>query len=227
VRPSHQLGTLAATAGRRACSLRQLIVERQPAVGAWTSADQRAIAYAVIEGANLWEGYSRAVYLSSAMGAREPSGGRVQINPASPVRSLDDAITIAVHRVDPRLRNQTGPWQPRQEPDWGSQLAICLAELGASNLPKIQRAVGLEPEALNHMRALRNFFAHKGIVSVRKARKLTTKYGLRNEPDPIDFLLSPARGKPGYEPGEVIVLRWFEVLYKAIQLTVDPIPGSP
>ena len=72
MRPSHQLGTLAATAARRAQSLQQLIVERQPAVGTWTSADQRAIAYAVIEGANLWEGYSRAIYLSSAIHAREP-----------------------------------------------------------------------------------------------------------------------------------------------------------
>jgi hypothetical protein len=202
-------------------------VERQPAVGTWTSADQRAIAYAVIEGANLWEGYCRAIYLSSAMRAREPSGGRVQINPTAPIQSLDDAITIAVHRIDRRLRNRSGPWHPTQEPDWGSQLAICLAELGASNLPKIKRAVGLEPEALNHMRALRNFFAHKGVVSARKARGLTAKYGLQNEPDPVDFLLSSPRGKPGYQPGEVIVLRWFEVLCKAIELTVQPVPGPP
>lgn len=225
MRPSLRLDTLAGTAASRALTLRQLIVERAPSVGRWSSADQRAIAYAVIEGANLWEGYCRAFYLSSALGAREPSGGRVQIKPTSPIRSIDDAITVAVHRIAPDLRNKTGPWLPREEPDWGGQLAVCFAELGASNSAKLERAVGLEPDALNHMRALRNFFAHKGYGSAKKARALTKKYGLRDEPHPVDFLLSSAKGKKGYGAGEVIVLRWFEVLYRAIRLTVEPLPS--
>jgi hypothetical protein len=227
VRPSLRLDTLAGTAARRALSLRQLVVDRAPVVGGWSSADQRAISYAVIEGANLWEGYSRAFYLSSALGAREPGGERVQIKPTIPIASVNDALTVAVHRVAPDLRNRTGPWRPQEEPNWGGQLAVCFAELGASNFPKLERAVGLEPDALNHMRALRNFFAHKGYGPAKKTKALTKKYGLRGEPHPVDFLLSSAQGKKGYAPGEVIILHWFEVLYRAIRLTVEPLPLQP
>lgn len=224
MRPSLQLGTLAGTASQRVLALRELVVERQPAVASWAAADQRAISYAVIEGANLWEGYCRAFYLSSALGAREPSGGRVKITPPRAINSMEDAVTIAVHRMDPELRGKTGPWRPQQEPIWSDQhqLATCFKELQASNLPKLERALGLEPDALNHMRTLRNFFAHKGAVSSGKTASIASRYGHHNAPHPVDFLLSSARGKAGYEPGEVIMMRWFEVLYQAIRLTIYP-----
>jgi hypothetical protein len=227
VRPSSRLDTLADTAARRALALRQVILEQAPTVQTWTSKDQRAIAYAVIEGANLWEGYCRAFYISSAFRAREVSGQRVKIGASKVIRTVNDAVTVAIHRVAPELRGRSGPWNPREEPDWSGQLAVCLAELEASNLPKLERAVGLHPEALNHMRAVRNYFAHKGSSSTVKVRNLSKKYGLPTDTHPVTFLLSTTQGRKGYRAGDIIVLRWFEVLYHAIRLTVEPTTGSP
>lgn len=228
MRPSSRLDHLADTAARRVLALRQLILDREISVHNWTPADQRVVAYSVIEAANLWEGYCRAFYISTTtLKAREISGQRVSIEPAQPIRSVDDAITIAVHRVDPGLRSRSGPWEPREEPDWSGQLGACLAEVKASNLPKLKRAVGFQPEARNDLRTFRNFFAHKGQGSAAKVNALPRKYGVKGDPLPVDFLLSSARGRSGYRPGEMILLRWFGALYRVIRLTVEPTRDSP
>jgi hypothetical protein len=227
VRPSSRLDHLADTAARRALALRQLVIDRNLAPRHWTHSDQRVVSYAVIEAANLWEGYCRAFYISSAMRARDASGRRVQISPSSPIRTIEDAITVAVHRIAPDLRSQSGPWEPRDEPDWSLQLGPCLREVGASNLPKFERAVGFRPEARNDLRTLRNFFAHKGEGTAVKVQALTGKYGVRGSPCPMDFVLSSAKGRAGYQPGEMILLRWLGALYRALRLTVEPTAGSP
>jgi hypothetical protein len=227
VRPSARLDHLADTAARRALALRQPILDQRPAPRNWTSVDLRAVTYAVIEAANLWDSYCRAFYLSSALRAREASGSRVQVSPATPIHSVEDAVTIAVHRVAPDLRSKSGPWKPRDEPDWSRQLGVCLGTLNASNLPKINRAVGFQPEARNDLRTLRNFFAHKGQGTADKVNALPEKYGVRGDPSPVDFLLSSAKGRAGYRTGEMILLRWLGALYRAIRLTVEPTKGSP
>jgi hypothetical protein len=193
----------------------------------WTAADQRALSYAIIEAANLWESYCRSFYISSALQAREASGQRVQLTYGAPIRTPDEAITAAVHRIDPSLRGTPGPYEPRDEPDWQGQLRTCLSNLGASNLPKVERAVGLLPEALNHLRTTRNYFAHKGERNAKKVRSLHSKYGLLNPVHPVELLFSPARSKKGFQTGEPVILRWFGVLYRTIRLTIDPVAGSP
>ena len=209
-------------------TLQSLIVANMPArPGGWTASSQRALSYAVIESANLWESYCRSFYLSSALRAREASGLRVQLSYATPIRTHEDALTVAIHRIDPDLRGQQGPWTPREEPDWQGQLRTCLAHLGASNLPKVERAVGLLPQALNDLRITRNYFAHKGQVSADKVRRLSTKYGFLQAPHPVELLFSPSRPKRGFQTGEPIVLRWLGALYRTIRLTVAPAPGSP
>lgn len=181
----------------------------------------------MIEAANLWEGYCRAFYISSALRAREASGQRVQVSPSTPIRSVEDAVTLAVYRMTPHLRARSGPWKPRDEPDWSRQLGPCLRELKASNLPKFERAVGFQPEARNDLRTMRNFFAHKGAGSISKVDPLLGKYGLSGELSPMDLLLSSAKGRKGYRPGEMILLRWLGALYRAIRLTTEPTKGSP
>jgi hypothetical protein len=188
----------------------------------------------VIEAENLWESYCRSFYLSSALRAREVSGQRVTLNYAAPIRTLDEALTVAVHRVDPDLRGRNGPWEPREEPDWpnAGHLRNCMSEIGASNLPKLDRALGLMPKALNDLRVARNYFAHKGKRTAVKLRDLPPgwiqqKKGRQGPVHPAEFLLSPATARKGFPAGDPVILQWLGVLFTTISLTVQPTANSP
>jgi hypothetical protein len=206
--------------------LRSLVEQHTPSrPSQWSAADERIASYVVIEAANLWEGYCRSFYLSSALRAFETPGVRVTVTFATPIRTLQDALTVAVHRIDATTRGRQGPWSPSDEPDWPNKghFRIALAHVGASNLPKVDRALGLLPSALNDLRTMRNYFAHKAERSASSVRRLPRNYRLTQVTHPMVFLFSPAPGRGAFTAGEPVLFRWLDALYRTIRLTTAPL----
>jgi hypothetical protein len=226
VRPVGSLDRLAETAARRVLKLRALSEDATPVRPTqWSAENQRVVAYVVIEAANLWQGYCRSFYLSTAMRARDASGKRVSLH-HGPIHTPNEALTIAVHTMDVRKRNRSGPWSPADEPDWPNtgHLRKVLDGIGAGNLPEVDRALNLLPGALADLRTMRNYFGHKAETSAKKAQNLPRKYGITRPLDPVAFLFTAAPTRNRFPISEPVLLRWLDALYRTIRLTVDPAP---
>jgi hypothetical protein len=184
------------------------------------------MSYVLIEAANLWEGYCRAFYISTALRARNHTGLRVALTYSDPIRSQNDAITIAVHLNDARTRTRLGPWAPRDEPDWSGPgfLSKILAHIGADNIREVDRALGLLPGALVDLRRARNYFAHKGERSARSMAGLAREYGFTAPIRPMTLLWSASPPRLGPSVADPIVLRWLDVLHRTLRLTCEPVP---
>jgi hypothetical protein len=202
--------------------LRDLVTEHTPPrPDLWSAEDQRAVSYVVIEAANLWEGYCRSFYLSTALRARDSSGQRVTLTYHRRITSVEEALTIAVHEMDPRTRTRHGPWTPGEEPDWPNtgHMRRVVRLLGASNLPKLDRALGLLPSALNDIRTVRNYFAHKAERSATSVGNLPRNYGITRRVHPVEFLFLTAPPRRGFPTVEPVLLRWLDAMYRTIRLT--------
>jgi len=176
----------------------------------------RIVAHVVIETASTWAQYCRFYYLSSALGARDATG-RPVLRPANRLGSVDAALTRAIYKFNPRLRGKTGPWDPRDEPDWTdpSVLSKAVRLVGASNAPQVARAVSANTRALRDLRTFRNFYAHRGHRSAERARELASRqYRLRNRAHPTQLLWS-------FPPGatERLLGAWLSDIRVVVELT--------
>jgi len=184
------------------------------------------MSYVLIEAANLWEGYCRAFYLSTALRARNHTGRRITLTYSQPIRSLTDAITVAVHLNDSSKRTRSGPWTLRDEPTWCNAgfLSKVLRHVGADNLGEVERAMGLLPGAMNDLRRTRNYFAHKSERSTRSVTGLAREYGFTLPLDPMTLLWSPAPRRLRPSTADPIIIRWLDVLYRTLRMTCEPVP---
>jgi hypothetical protein len=227
VRPTGRLDELSDAAACRVLRLRDIAETHRPQLPTeWSATDQQAISYVLIEAANLWEGYCRAFYLSTALRARNYTGRRVTLTYSKPIRSPTEAITVAVHLNDHRTRGRSGPWTPRDEPDWSNPgvLRKMLKHLGADNIGEVDRALGLLPGALVDLRRTRSYFAHKSERSSLSVTRLAREYGLTVPVHPVTLLWSPAPARLSPSTHDPIILRWLDVLYRTLRLTCEPVP---
>jgi hypothetical protein len=219
VRHRDRLDLLTEKAARRVIRLRLLVEEHTPqAPWAWRQEHERAVAYAVIEAANLWMTFARSHYISTALRARLRPAERVKLTFAQPIRTATDAITVAVLLIDVQKAGLPGPWAPRDEPAWQDPgvWRRLIDHLGASNLPAVDRAVGYRPKTLRSLVRVRNYFAHKSERSAKSVRKLAREYGIPRELHPMLFLLQPA---PGFR--QPVLLQWLDDLALTLWLS-DP-----
>lgn len=176
------------------------------------------MSYVVIEAANLWATFARAHYVSTALRARLAPSQRVVLGTVGPIRTVHDAVTLAVRSVDPTKVPGNRPWAPRDEPDWQnpSVWQTLIESLGASNAPAVQRAAAYRPMTLRLLPQMRNYFAHKSERAGRNARQLPRAYGQPQDMHPMMFLLQPA---PGFR--QPVALQWLDDLALTLRLS-DP-----
>jgi hypothetical protein len=208
-----RLDDLTEGAARRVIRLRMLV----STAGVPVSSDlDRALSYVVIESANLWAQFCRAFYISTALRARDAGGHRIVLPPGTPPADVNDALTLAIHRIRPRLRGKNGPWSHRDEPTWHdvSEFLKVMARLKPSNLGTIRAAVSYEPKTLSVLPTARNFYAHKGEATAVKARGIAARYGLSTRSSPSSLLCSRAPGRP-----QPLILDWLDDLRETIKLS--------
>jgi hypothetical protein len=217
VRERDRLDLLTRKAVRRVVRLRLLAEANTPVAPAeWCAHHERALSYVVIEAANLWATFARAHYVSTALRARIMPATRIELAGGLRIRTVEEALTVAVVRADQSKAGLTGPWAPRDEPNWPDPgtWQLLIADLQASNLAAVERAANYRPKTLRMLMRMRNYFAHKSARAGRSARRMPREYGYPNDLHPVLFLLQPA---PGFR--QPVLLQWLDDLALTLRLS--------
>lgn len=190
-------------------SLARVRAAVQPALLSSTSASHRrgALAVASIELLNLWNNHVRSYYLSYPIGAFADNG--VRLSTATPLRSIDAALEVAVLRFKPGAQRATYGWNSLDEPRWHDpNVFLTLANhVGASNISSLRSAYSVGTSVLGDLRAFRNYFAHRNQDTRRKLAPVFARLGLPSSVTPSEALRLPAIGRP-----LPIVVEWIDDL---------------
>jgi hypothetical protein len=118
--------------------------------------------------------------------------------PTPPLKSELDAITVAIHALDPSKRGKTGPWSPRDEPRWheAPDFRKSLSALGTTNVGNVTSALALTPASVQQLTTFRNFYAHRGRETKRKTEAIARKYLLVPDRHPTGILNDFPLGRP-------------------------------
>jgi hypothetical protein len=174
----------------------------------------RLTAYCIVETHNLWFTYSRSLYISSSLGARSASGGRVSVSKVPRPQSTQEAIGHAIRRCKfNRYKGGRQPWTWLDEPSWAkpNTLLDALDEVGASNYPTVSAALGQinSQFSLAHLGEVRNFYSHRGEDTAMRVRRIALAYAVSPSVSPTQFLHSTAATANGSR-AQPIILDWMD-----------------
>jgi hypothetical protein len=173
----------------------------------------RAVSFAVIEATNLWARYCRYFFLSCALGTKDSKGAPVR--PATGrLRSTEDAITLAIRATKLNWAHRQPPWTPRDEPDWQMPATFLRAfrALSTPNLGQVEAALSLTTDVTQRLPTFRNFYAHRGPDTGRKAVGVGTAMLIAGR-HPTQILLTPRPNRP-----VPLLLDWLHDLEALVQL---------
>jgi len=158
--------------------------------------DERRVAYAVIELQNTWCEFARCLFLTYALGGREPNGSWVN-HRLGGINRVGDAIEEASCFFNPKLRGAR-LIRRRDEPHWHPRTTLTrlVAHFGFSNAPDILTGLSVQTRLFDDLPPLRNFYSHKSGDSSRVARELARFYQVRTPRHPTDLVLSVEPGRP-------------------------------
>jgi len=179
-----------------------------------------SVTYCVIELYNLWYSFSRFLYLSAALGARDGAGVRVTVRRVAPPHTVEDALTHAI-RLRPRYQRANPPWNWTQEPRWAdtSVLLNCLSTIGASNRQQVGIGVSAPSTVFGELTPFRHFFAHRGRETLRNLIPHVRGHSISTSLRPTDALLTAAIviGIPRPQP---LLLDWVDEVINAVDLSI-------
>lgn len=154
-------------------------------------------ALCVVEMYNMWFGFSRSLYISSCLGARDGAGVRLSLARVPRPPTAQDALTHAIRRCKLhrfKAKKGTPPWQRIDEPSWASTTVLldALDEVGATNYVLVSGALSLPGAAqtISHLPDFRHFYAHRGEGTRLQAVKHAPTYALSSQLAPTALLNS-------------------------------------
>ena len=188
-----------------------LVLDGAPAI---FEEQDRRVSFVTIEAVNAWGIFCRFFYLSCALGGKDANGSRI-VSGGGSFQTTQDALTLAVHEVKPRLRSKTGPWTYRDEPTWHQidEFTRVMRALNPSNLSNVLKAVSLTTNVFQDLPTFRNFFAHRGEHTARKARSVANSYLVSTQLHPTSILVSYQPGRP-----QTILRDWLDDLRIVVEL---------
>lgn len=137
-------------------------------------------AHCVIRLFDSWSRFCRSLVVTSA-GARPVTAAAGRLPLAPGINSLTDVV--------PALRAHNPKRPPWWEPRWGraSECIAAAKSLGIPNVATVSAAIGATPSPADDIRALRNFYAHRGEPALAPARAVAARLGIvgRVHPDVI------------------------------------------
>lgn len=186
------------------CSARKQYVRmrvRVLALAGHTSEVKSTLPLLVIDGLNCWANFTRAYYLSVALGCRSRNGVRLQsgLAPRTERRAIEIAVTAAAPSNASRVP-LAGPINRRLEPAWHDPNVLIQCAQAAS-LPTAVDVVGAFspfPEPIRDWACVRNFFAHRNGHTHGAALKTLARYGVTSSGDVLLSLMQPTfrRSRP-------------------------------
>lgn len=147
------------------------------------------LAAVVLNIQSYWSNWSRAYYLSTALGTMSISGAF--FFSALELVSEHDALTVA---ITGRLRPQKPPpsvWPSSKEPQWfsPSDLSRAISDARVNTATTLGNYLNSAPIGLSHLRIVRNYYAHRNEPLWRNAVALGPSYLVGRARRPSDVLL--------------------------------------
>jgi hypothetical protein len=219
--PRRDLRRLQQSGLRRVAKLRELAAD---ANAASSQADREIrLAWTLIEMHNLWHGFCRSLFLSSALRAWDGTGKRVAIAAAPAPKSVEQAVGLAIQRVNPsRYGNGTRTrWTWFDEPKWQEPATLlnCLRAVGADNISVVTRGLTLPTRTLTDLPTFRNFYAHRNRSTASKVGAILPIYGFPRGTEISTALLSPAISGITPRP-QILLFDLIDDLASAVTLAV-------
>ncbi len=148
-----------------------------------------------IELLNTWASFSRALYFSVCLGARDTSGNKITTNPV--LRDYLDAQFHAAQRFARRPLTR-GRITHRDEPNWFDKntLITLMTDIGATNSATVVGALAYPSRVLTDLPSVRNFYGHRGEDTARKAANVARHYGMTSQTHPTNLCLTFVPGRP-------------------------------
>jgi hypothetical protein len=149
-------------------------------LGSWRGAYH--VEYCVIRLQDAWSAYMRSYVIASAIGFGQMRDGTLLTNQNGLQNEVDVLNFIRATR-----RNASADW----EPDWHvpRDIAHFAKLLALTNSAPLTAAIGVTNAPFDHLRACRNFFAHKG---PRAYGKFVRTCGAKAPLDHVCALVGPA-----------------------------------
>ncbi len=220
MRSSRDLRKLQSTGQKRVARLRS-VADTVFAPSAEEGEAERAIAYCCIELHNFWSGFSRSLYLSVVLGARDRSGDKVVCTKLGTVATLGDALWPAVKRCR-RGKSPKETWSWSDEPRWfeTSSLLDALDEVGAANYSLVSAGLsGPASGVFDSLGVFRNFFCHRNKSTAELVAVESIKFGVAPSTRPSVVLRRHARTPEGTRP-QPLLLDWIDEVRDAVELCI-------
>jgi hypothetical protein len=178
------------------------------------------VTFCTMELYNLWYAFSRALFLSSAFGARDGSGKPIALSVSPAPKSVDDALTHAIRRLRPQNRRNP-PWSWWDEPNWSKTRVLldALDAIGSANRAQVSAGLSTQTAVFDYLFLVRHFYAHRGRETRQALHALAVSYSLPPALHPSQALLLPARLNGTIRP-QPVLLDWIDDVRNSISLVV-------
>lgn len=169
-------------------------------IGLDPSEQERLAGYYSVELSNAWDGFGRCFCVSILLGTRG-STGREAAKKAATCRTEDEALRQIFQSRNPHIpvpRRLTH----RDDPDWYDiDVLLKLASaLSFTNEAQVRIAAGFPTQPMKSLRAVRNYYAHKGQSTLGKLRLAARPLGFITiaRPSAVLFAKGPVTHMYGY-----------------------------
>ena len=187
------------------------------------AAVESAMAFVVIELDNLWSNIARCLFLSTAFGARDGSGNRLELAKVNKAESINEALTHAIRgcRGGGYRPRGAGQWSWHDEPSWWKtkNLLAALNEIGASNYQQVSAAMSIAPITFAHLRPFRNFYAHRSQRTRAEVVRCLRRLQFPTNHTATRALTSPLVQKGVVRP-QPVILDWLDDVRNTIVFLV-------
>jgi hypothetical protein len=153
------------------------------------------LALVVINIQSYWSNWSRAFYLSAALGAVSASGSA--LSSTLGLVSEHDALTVAIKGSLHPTRSTPMQWPSSSEPLWYSPAALSrsISHARINSAGALAIFLNSAPLGLSHLRVMRNYYAHRSEFLRREALAIGPTYlvGRARRPSEILLFVEPTR----------------------------------
>lgn len=186
------------------------------------SADaERAIAYCCVELHNFWTIFSRSLYLSVVLGARDRYGRQVVCANYTGDATISEALWPAVRRCRGR-KNPKETWSWSDEPRWfeTASLLNALDEVRADNYDQVSASLSVPSVGVyESLGAFRNFYCHRSQGTAELVAGEAARLGVSPALRAGDILSQRTRPAEGTRPLPLL-LAWVDEVRVTVELCI-------
>ncbi len=157
----------------------------------------------------MWANFARFYFLSCALGAKSPDGGRVQLG-VPPFANEKAALAFAA-----KGEKNTS----RGEPVWHDFAAFgrAMGKLNLADPTRLSTSLGYPSKVFDDLPPCRNFFAHRTQNTAKNVKNVARRNGIDPDLPASEVVCTPATGR-----SYPLMVDWLDDLTAIIEILAKP-----